>query len=99
MAAEEKRRLTTRDLTESALAAYGRSPQVDRAAVDLALQAAELHGRIKVFEAAVWFPRLQAQVDATDSRGMSGSARGVKVMTRWGHEIALSPDGAVTMGA
>jgi hypothetical protein len=37
--------------------------------------------QVKVFEAAVWFPKLQAAVNATDSRGLGGVVRGVKVMT------------------
>lgn len=41
----------------------------------------ELHEKIKVFEAVVWFPRLQAQIEATNSRGMTADLRGIKLMT------------------
>jgi hypothetical protein len=41
----------------------------------------DLHEKVKVFEAVVWFPRLQTQVNGTDSRGMGGEVRGIKIMT------------------
>ncbi len=69
--------------------------------VDVLLQLRDLHEKIKVFEAVVWFPRLQAMVNGTSVRGMSGSVRNVKVMTwccagrcliqleRCGHRLTL----------
>lgn len=52
----------------------------------LVQQSAALHEKVKVFEATIWFPRLQAIVNSTNSRGMSGSvvppgSRAIKVMT------------------
>jgi hypothetical protein len=41
----------------------------------------EISSRVKLFEAVVWFPRLQGMVNGTDSRGMSGTVRDIKVMT------------------
>ncbi len=41
----------------------------------------ELREKIKVFEAIVWFPYLQEQINSTNSRGMSGSCRNIKIMT------------------
>lgn len=61
----------------------------------------ELREKIKVFEAVVWFPMLQKQVNGTNARGMEGTCRGIKVMTwccagrcllqleRNGHQITL----------
>jgi hypothetical protein len=42
---------------------------------------AEIFSKVKVFEAVVWFPRLQAQVNGTRARGMSTTFRGIKLMT------------------
>lgn len=62
---------------------------------------AEINERAKLFEALVWFPRLQAIVNGTDSRGMKGTCRTIVVMTwccagrcliqleRNGHRITL----------
>lgn len=66
-------RLTTRALIDQSLA-QSRNPAS-------ALCISDLTERVKVFEAVVWFPRLQSQVNGTDVRGMSGTVRGIKVMT------------------
>lgn len=42
---------------------------------------AEIRAWSKVFEAVVWFPRLQALVNSTDSRGLLGTCRDISVMT------------------
>jgi hypothetical protein len=72
-------RLTMRDLTDAqmTLARLVGLPGV----LERWEQAAELNQKVKVFEAAVWFPHLQKQVNGTDQRGMSGKCRDVKVMT------------------
>ncbi len=44
-------------------------------------QVAELHVKVKLFEALVWFPRLRAMVNGTKCRGMSGAFRGINVRT------------------
>jgi hypothetical protein len=71
-------RLSIKTLTDAELWA-ARLPD-QHIAVELQ-QSAQLHERIKVFEAVIWFPHLRAQVNGSDSRGMSGTCRGFKVMT------------------
>lgn len=65
------------------------------------MYASQIDSRMKLFEAMVWFPRLQAIVNGTDSRGMSGTCRTIAVSTwccagrclvqleRGGHRITL----------
>ena len=90
------KRLSTKELTNAILTAdkLGRI-------VEVIQQSAELTTKIKVFEAVVWFPKLQAIVDSTNIRGMSGTCRNIKIMTwccagrcliqleREGHSITL----------
>jgi hypothetical protein len=69
-------RLTTNDLMSVALVEHRL-----RDLVQSVLSVAELHDKVKVFEAVVWFPRLQAVVNGTRHRGMQGTCRDIKVMT------------------
>jgi hypothetical protein len=70
------KRLTTDEMNECAMTVCRLADTIQ-----LYEQTQELRERVKVFEAAVWFPRLQAVVNGTDARGMSGACRDVKVMT------------------
>jgi hypothetical protein len=70
------KRLTTDKMNECAMTVCRLADTIQ-----LYEQTRELRERVKVFEAAVWFPRLQAVVNGTDARGMSGACRDVKVMT------------------
>lgn len=49
--------------------------------VEVSQQIASITEKVKVFEAVVWFPKLQKIVNDTTERGMSGTCRGIKVLT------------------
>ncbi len=92
-------RLTTKVMMDALLLEY-KLCKASRT-VDVLLKLRDLHEKIKVFEAIVWFQRLQAIVNGTSARGMSGGCRNVRVMTwccagrcliqleRGGHRITL----------
>jgi len=69
------KRLSTRDLIEAGL------QLIRQKGLEMVEVNHELQSRVKLFEAVVWFPHLQAVVNACDSRGMSGELRGMKVLT------------------
>lgn len=87
------KRLTTKRMMEAQLSVM-RIADV----LETHQQVADLNVKVRVFEAVVWFPRLQAQVNGTDERGMSALFHGIKVMT-WCCAgrclIQLERDGAV----
>jgi hypothetical protein len=70
------KRLTTKQMTDATLI-MARLPDT----LAVAEQVNDLYAKVKVFEAVVWFPRLQAQVNGTDSRGMRGKCRDIDVLT------------------
>ncbi len=92
-------RLTTDLLSESSSKLYRFQDKLEW--LKVIDQNFQLHEKIKVFEAVVWFPYLQELVNSTNSRGMSGYCRDIKIMTwccagrcliqleRNGHRITL----------
>ncbi len=72
-------RLTIQDILDATLKFSNLTYKSDWARV--VEQNFELHEKIKVFEAVVWFPYLQELVNSTNGRGMSGYCRDIKIMT------------------
>lgn len=72
-------RLTTQAMMDGALQEHRLRDLIPR--VDVLLELRDLHEKVKVFEATVWFPRLQAVINKTHHRGMSGNCRGITLMT------------------
>ena len=73
------KRLTTKILMDTTLKA-SRREQTDEL-FELRQAFAEIETKVKVFEAVVWFPRLQNKISKSKSRGMSAIFRGIKLMT------------------
>ncbi len=75
-----KKRLTSKSMMDATL--HEHKLRLASETVDVLLQVAELGEKVKVFEAVIWFPRLQSMVNGNHARGMSGSISGIDVMTK-----------------